>query len=107
MHNPRPRSRPRPHSAPAAAAPRRYLRQRYPFWDRYGGQDHFFWATNDRGVCNSQAADEHFHNAIKILHFGAFSRNPKEDLMDIGWSHSRWGGGLGGCGAWKGMPRCL
>jgi hypothetical protein len=89
---------PEPRGAPCAAqacvrsrtpGAARHLRQRYPYWDRHGGQDHFFWSTNDRGVCNSMATDEHFQNAIKILHFGAFSRNPREDLQSIGWSHSR------------------
>lgn len=29
----------------------RFLRANYPFWDRFGGMDHVFWYTGDRGVC--------------------------------------------------------
>jgi hypothetical protein len=71
---------------PAPARPR-YLRQHYPYWDRHSGRDHFLFAVNDRGVCNSERVDQHFHNIIKVLHFGPFSRQPDKDLLATGWTH--------------------
>lgn len=67
--------------------PHRYLRQHYPYWDRHSGRDHFLFAANDRGVCNSERVDQHFHNIIKVLHFGPFSRQPDKDLLATGWTH--------------------
>jgi hypothetical protein len=53
---------------------RRYIRQQYPFWDRHGGRDHFFWLANDRGACDgTEPAWAHIHPAIKLVHFGAFN----------------------------------
>jgi hypothetical protein len=28
-----------------------YINATYPFWQRHQGKDHFYWATNDWGVC--------------------------------------------------------
>jgi hypothetical protein len=42
--------------------------------------------TNDRGVCNSQVYDKHMGSAVKVMHFGPFSRLPHEELSSIGWS---------------------
>ncbi|PSC75169.1 exostosin-like glycosyltransferase [Micractinium conductrix] len=46
-----------------------HIRHEYPYWNRTGGRDHFFWLPADRGACHVRS-DPLFFDAIKVTHFG-------------------------------------
>ncbi|KAG2436914.1 hypothetical protein HXX76_006433 [Chlamydomonas incerta] len=45
-----------------------HIRSRWPFWDRSGGRDHFYFMTGDRGTCHLPR--ELQDQAIKVVHWG-------------------------------------
>jgi len=48
----------------------------FPFWNRTGGRDHFFWMSGDKGSC--MLPRELQDTAIKVVHFGM-------NMKDIDW----------------------
>ncbi|PSC75115.1 exostosin-like glycosyltransferase [Micractinium conductrix] len=45
-----------------------HLKHTYPYWNRTGGRDHFYWTPADRGSCHVR--EPLAHDAIRIQHFG-------------------------------------
>ncbi|KAL4449410.1 hypothetical protein ABPG77_007054 [Micractinium sp. CCAP 211/92] len=64
-----------------------HIKHAYPYWNRTGGRDHFFWMTNDRGACylSGEALD-----AVKIVHFGS-SATPDNHGTLPPWGHRSYG----------------
>ncbi|KAI3430530.1 hypothetical protein D9Q98_005123 [Chlorella vulgaris] len=56
-----------------------HINSSYPFWNRTGGKDHFFWLTNDRGACALTGLAQ---PAIKLTHFGLHTRNGSVEGWD-------------------------
>lgn len=51
----------------------RYISSRYPYWNRTGGKDHFWWLTQDGGACalyEKPGNDALTDRPIKVVHFG-------------------------------------
>jgi hypothetical protein len=95
----------------------RHIREQHPYWNATGGLDHFYFALNDRGACSLNTTRSELWAPIKLVHFGAYSKNVtgelgivKYDLVDgsavrvgaraatPGWGEGRGGGGGGGGG---------
>ncbi|GFR40869.1 hypothetical protein Agub_g1520 [Astrephomene gubernaculifera] len=53
---------------PQAAWALRYVRENWPFYNRTGGRDHFFFLTGDRGTCHVPRWMQ--DGGIKLVHFG-------------------------------------
>ncbi|KAL4427764.1 hypothetical protein ABPG75_001853 [Micractinium tetrahymenae] len=45
-----------------------HIKHSYPYWNRTGGRDHFFWTPADRGACHLSGEPM---DAVKITHFGS------------------------------------
>ncbi|GAX86293.1 hypothetical protein CEUSTIGMA_g13705.t1 [Chlamydomonas eustigma] len=61
----------------------KYISTTYPFWNRTGGKDHFWWMTGDQGAC--WMPEDLMRNPIKLVHFGLTGsnltwRDPPRDL---------------------------
>lgn len=64
--------------------------QKYPYWNRTGGRDHFFFAGADRGSCHLYGLSA---LAVKLSHFGYYLPDPKNSTANTirqrgtpGWS---------------------
>jgi hypothetical protein len=64
----------------ARSCARRHIRERFPYWNASGGTDHFYFAVNDRGACTLNSTLPEVWAPIKLVHFGAFSKNVRRDL---------------------------
>ncbi|KAG2494879.1 hypothetical protein HYH03_007118 [Edaphochlamys debaryana] len=62
--------------APQAKWVIKHIQENYPFWNRSGGRDHFYFMTGDRGTCHASRWLQ--DSAIKLVHFGLQKR-------DMGW----------------------
>lgn len=68
----------------------RYIREKYPYWNRTDGRDHILWMPGDRYGCYLQSAES--QSAIKLTHFGFFDNNAggqfKSVLSNV---NGKWG----------------
>ncbi|KAG2425771.1 hypothetical protein HXX76_013396 [Chlamydomonas incerta] len=68
----------------------RYVATTWPFWNRTGGRDHFFFMDNDRGSCHLPRDLQ--DGPIKLVHFGlqapdmdwsTFTNNPQYACVQV------------------------
>ncbi len=64
----------------ARSCTRRHIRERFPYWNASGGADHFYFALNDRGACTLNTTQPDVWAPIKLVHFGAYSKNVSGEL---------------------------
>jgi hypothetical protein len=69
-----------PPTAACAALPCSYIRRQHPYWNATGGSDHFYFALNDRGACTLNVTHSELWAPIKLVHFGAYSKNVSGEL---------------------------